>query len=143
MAKVIYHDVLERIHKEEKNIGLVTDNIIDESHSMIIFLQDLLNELKKDVLKKGFQSVKDEIDFFKRVKPQVMGKLVYYNKVLRIEMTCPVSNGKMYSNYYASQMKKLNREYKEHIFNSEFYRYYRSGRTEKDNVYFRLGNINF
>ncbi len=143
MAKVIYKDVLERIRKEEKNVGLTTDNIIDESYRMIAYLQDLLNELKVYVLEKGFPNVKDEIDFFKSIKPQILGKLVYYNKISRIETTCPVSNGKMYSTYYSSQMKKLKKEFKDHIFNSEFYRYYRSGRTEKDNIYFRLGQINF
>ncbi|MGS2741216.1 RteC domain-containing protein [Sinomicrobium sp. M5D2P17] len=29
------------------------------------------------------------------------------------------------------------------MYNSDFYRYYRSGRTDRDETYFRLGNINF
>src|SRR5690606_15342462 len=41
------------------------------------------------------------------------------------------------------QIKELKQEYREHIYNSDFYRYYRSGRTDRDETYFRLGNINF
>ncbi len=143
MIKGIYKDVLEQIHKEEKSLGLKTDNVIDESYHMIAYLQNLLKELKLYVLENGFVNVREEIDFFKKVKPQILGKLVYYNKVCRIETTCPMNTGKIYTTYYLSQMKKLKKEFKEHNFNSEFYRYYRSKRTEKDNIYFRLGHINF
>lgn len=143
MIKGIYKDVLEQIHNEEKSLGLKTDNVIDESYHMIAYLQNLLKELKLYVLKNGFVNVREEINFFKKVKPQILGKLVYYNKVCRIETTCPMNTGKIYTTYYLSQMKKLKKEFKEHIFNSEFYRYYRSKRTEKDNIYFRLGHINF
>ncbi|WP_311316284.1 RteC domain-containing protein [Elizabethkingia ursingii] len=29
------------------------------------------------------------------------------------------------------------------MYNSNFYKYYRSGRTDRDGTYFKLGNINF
>lgn len=81
MIKGIYKDVLEQIHKEEKSLGLKTDNVIDESYHMIAYLQNLLKELKLYVLENGFVNVREEIDFFKKVKPQILGKLVYYHKV--------------------------------------------------------------
>ncbi|SPW29540.1 RteC protein [Elizabethkingia miricola] len=49
----------------------------------------------------------------------------------------------MYASYFSEQIKELKQEYREHIYNSDFYRYYRSGRTDRDETYFRLGNINF
>lgn len=49
----------------------------------------------------------------------------------------------MYENYFSNQLSNLKREYMEHICNSDFYRYYRSGRTDKDNTYFKPGNINY
>lgn len=143
MAKFIYKDVLSQIQKEERKVALSTDNIIEECYKMIGYLQELLRQLKMDVLKHGFAKENEEIDFFKRIKPQILGKIVYYNKVSRIETTCPVSDGQLYLNYYSNQMKKLNKEFKDHILISDFYRYYKSGRVDKDNIYFRLGNINF
>lgn len=143
MEGCFYKDVLERIQLEEENVGLLTDNIIDESSRMVLYLQDLLSELKAYVLKHGFSNEKVEINFFKAIKPQILGKLIYYNKVYRIETICPVSNGKMYYSYFLLQFGNLKREYIEHICNTYFYRYYRSGRTDKDHLYFKRGNINY
>lgn len=41
------------------------------------------------------------------------------------------------------QLANLKREYSEHVCNSDFYRYYRSGRTDRDHTYFKRGNINY
>lgn len=143
MTNFIYKDALERIQLEEKNVSLCTDNIIEETYRMIIFIKDLLCELKAHVLKEGFSDIDEETHFFKKIKPQILGRLVYYNKLSRIETIRPVSNGKLYNTYYADHMRKLKIEFKEHILNSDFYRYFRSGRTDKDEIYFRLGHINF
>lgn len=143
MTNSIYKDALERIQSEEKNVSFYSDNIIDEAYKMIIFIKDLLSELKTHVLRQGFSDKREEISFFKQIKPKILGKLVYYNKLSRIETTRPVSNGKLCSTYYSNHMKDLKKEFKVHILNSSFYRYYRSGRTDKDEIYFRLGNINF
>lgn len=143
MRKCIYKNVLERIQKEEKQISLNTDKIIDESFRMINFLQSLLSELKTYVLKNNFSNSEQEVEFFKQVKPQVLGKLIYYNKIFSMESSCPVSRGKMYFNYFQRQLKMLKSEYKDNICNRDFYRYYRTGRTDRDHNYFQLGQINY
>lgn len=143
MIQGIYRDVLFSIQKEEEKIGLDTTNIIEESYHLTIFLRDSLSEVKKNVLQNGFTSETEEIDFFKNIKPQILGKLIYYNKVFRIETSCPMSKGKIYYSYFESQLKILKAEYKESICNRDFYRYYRAGRTDKDHSYFRLGQINY
>ena len=51
--------------------------------------------------------------------------------------------GKMYYSYFSGQLANLKREYIEHLCNSDFYRYYRSGRTDRDDNYFKRGNINY
>ena len=69
-------------------------------------------------------------------------KLIYYNKVYRIESTCPVDSGNLHQNYFSMHLRELKQEYTEHVRNSDFYRYYRSGRTDRDEQYFTLGKIN-
>ena len=49
----------------------------------------------------------------------------------------------MYYSYFSGQLANLKREYIEHLCNSDFYRYYRSGRTDRDDNYFKRGNINY
>lgn len=137
------HTIILEIHNKEDKIALQNKRTIDEAYEMTLYLQDLLFSIKKFIVEDGFQNNAEEIHFFRTIKPQILGKLIYYNKVYRIETTCPVSNGKLYFGYFSAQLASLKREYIEHICNSDFYRYYRSGRTDRDETYFRRGNINY
>ena len=137
------HTIILEIHNKEDKILSQNKRLIDEAYEMTLYLQDLLFEVKKYISKNGFQNNEEEIQFFRTIKPQILGKLIYYNKVYRIETACPVSNGKIYYSYFSSQLANLKREYIEHICNSDFYRYYRSGRTDRDDTYFKRGNINY
>jgi len=109
---------------------------------MTVYLKELLGDIKEDIINEGFATLDDEILFFKQIKPTVLGKLIYYNKVFRIETACPANNGNMYESYFAMHLRELKLEYTEHVCKSDFYRYYRSGRTDRDEQYFTLGKIN-
>ncbi len=137
------HKILFEIQKEERKLSAQTSSFIDEAYKMTVYLQDLLHTVKEDVIKDGFSDKDEEIHFFKQVKPNILGKLIYYNKVFRIETACPANNGNLHHSYFALQLEELKQEYREHICSSDFYRYYRSGRTDRDEQYFMLGNINY
>lgn len=141
--KYILQNVILEIHKKEDLISSQSKRLIDEAYEMTIYLQDLLFSIKKFIVEEGFKDEKEEIHFFRTIKPQVLGKLIYYNKIYRIETTCPVNNGKMGISYFSIQLANLKREYIEHVCNSDFYRYYRSGRTDRDETYFKRGQINY
>lgn len=142
MLQSIYKEALLNILKEEEKISFEARHVIEESYHMIVFLRNLLSDLKKYVMDNGFRDDNEEIVFFKTIKPQILGKLIYYNKVFRIETSRPVNVGKMYFNYFSDELQELKQEYKEHSYNSEFYRYYRTGRTDYDREFFLLGKIN-
>lgn len=135
--------IILEIHNKEDKVSLQSKRLIDEAYEMTLYLQELLFSVKEFVIKEGFKDEAEETHFFRTVKPQILGKLIYYNKVFRIETTCPVSNGKMYYSYFSTQLAHLKREYIEHICNTDFYRYYRSGRTDRDDTYFKRGHINY
>ena len=135
--------ILLEIHNNEDKILSQSKRLIDEAYEMTLYLQDLLGSVKKYLIEEGFKNDEEEIHFFRCIKPQILGKLIYYNKIYRIETTCPVSNGKMYYSYFSGQLANLKREYIEHLCSSDFYRYYRSGRTDRDDTYFKRGNINY
>lgn len=136
-------NIILEIHKKEDKISSQSKRLIDEAHEMTMYLQDLLFSVKNSIISEGFKSEDEEVNFFRTIKPQILGKLIYYNKIYRIETACPVNNGKIYENYFSNQLSNLKREYMEHICNSDFYRYYRSGRTDRDNIYFKRGHINY
>lgn len=141
--KNILQNIILEIHNKEDKVSAQCSRLIDESYQMTQYLQDLLFSVKKFIIDNEFKDEREEIQFFRTIKPQILGKLIYYNKVYRIETTCPVSNGKMHYSYFSAQLASLKREYIEHICNSDFYRYYRSGRTDHDNIYFKRGHINY
>lgn len=134
--------IIDDVSQYESKTVNEASGSLDEALKMISYLQEVLTSLKASVVKEGFESEWDEINFFRNVKPCILGKLIYYNKVYRIECGCPLGSGKIYRNYFSNQIKELKQEFEEHIFNSEFYRYYRSGRNDRDQTFFRLGNIN-
>lgn len=142
MINSIYDSIIKRIEIQEYNITLNKDKVIKEACNMIIVLKELLNETKNLVSKKGFAGPHEEIKFFKKIKPLLLGKLIYYNKIYRIETSCPARGGDIYRSYFEEELAKLNKEFKEYFVDSEFYRYMKSGREDLDDKYFRLGQIN-
>lgn len=141
--KIVLNKILAQIHHQEEKFSSQMMPTAEEAYQMTLFLKEMLFNIKAQVIQDGFTNEQQEIDFFKNIKPQILGKLIYYNKVFRIETTCPVSNGKIHQSYYENQLKALKLEYKERICNEDFYRYYRAGRTDRDHTYFRLGQINY
>ncbi|WP_344981066.1 RteC domain-containing protein [Compostibacter hankyongensis] len=138
----LLHKIVSDIQKQEHKLSAEASSFMDEAYGMTIYLKSLLGDIKEDIISEGFKTLEDEILFFKQIKPTVLGKLIYYNKVFRIETACPASNGNIYENYFAMHLRELKKEYMEHVCNSDFYRYYRSGRTDRDEQYFTLGKIN-
>lgn len=135
--------IITQIKTKEDRVSNEGRHSIDEASEMITYLESLLASIKDTVLRAGFSSQDEEVHFFRVVKPLLLGKLVYYNKVYRIETVCPVQGGKMYQKYFLRLLEELKQEYKEQICGSYFYRYYRSGRTDRDTEYFTRGHINY
>ncbi|NRS87768.1 hypothetical protein HNQ02_000675 [Flavobacterium sp. 7E] len=136
-------NILSDVGEYERGVNEKSSTLIDESCVLTTYLSELLAQLKIRVGNVGFTDEAEEINFFKNIKPQILGKLIYYNKVFRIETSCPVYNGKMYEAYFFNELEELKQDFNEHIRNSDFYRYYRSGRTDKDSEYYMLGKINY
>lgn len=141
--EIVLSKILSQIQHQEDKLSSQMMQTTEEAYQMTLFLKEMLFNIKAQVIKDGFTNEQQEIDFFKNIKPQILGKLIYYNKIFRIETTCPVSNGKIHQSYYENLLKNLKSEYKESICNEDFYRYYRAGRTDRDHTYFRLGQINY
>lgn len=137
------HLIISEIRDKEDLVSKETSRLIDEAYQMTLYLKKLLNTTREDVINNGFKTSAEEIEFFRDIKPQILGRLIYYNKIFRIETVCPVNDGKIYQKFFAGQLGLLKQEFKEHISGSSFYRYYRSGRSDRDEEYFMRGKINY
>lgn len=141
--EIVLSKILSEIRHQEDKLSSQMLRTVDEAYQMTLYLNEMLGTIKAKVIQDGFIEERQEIDFFKNIKPEILGKLIYYNKVFRIETTCPVSNGEIHQSYFENLLKTLKLEYKESICNEDFYRYYRADRTDRDHIYFRLGQINY
>ena len=141
--EILLSKILSQIRYQEDKLASDLMPTAEKAYQMTLFLNEMLLKVKAKIVQSGFKNEQQEINFFKNIKPQILGKLIYYNKVFRFETTCPVSTGKIHQSYYENELKSLKSEYKESICNTYFYRYYRAGRTDRDHSYFMLGKINY
>ncbi len=141
MRNTILENIYKRILKQESIITLERSKVIEEACQMIELLNECLLELKQHVVNVGFKDLDEEIDFFKKIKPDIKGKLIYYNRIYKIETSSPVIKGGGYNKYLADVQVKLKKEFSILFCNRDFYTYYRSNRTDFDIKYFSRGNI--
>jgi hypothetical protein len=98
-------------------------------------LDEAFNQLKRFILPYNFKNEEEEILFFKEIKPKLCYRLIYYRKVYNIEMNRPTSIEKQRE--YLSEI--LNDIDKYNYKRLDFIRYYRSGSTHLDTLYFLRG----
>jgi len=137
------NSIISEIRIKEEKVSSETKHPIDEAYQMTLYLKEILHSAREYILKIGFKNEAEEIEFFRDIKPQILGKLIYYNKVFRIETDCPVKDGRLYQKFFMSQLQQLKQEFEGDICDSHFYRYYRSGRSDRDEEYFIRGKINY
>lgn len=93
-------------------------------------------EIKEFILKKGFKNEREEIQFFKEIKPKILSKLIYYNSIYKIETKKPHGRDKTIRKYLNDELAKLKRYFDNNL---EFYKYYRTNSTYLDHKYFVRG----
>ncbi|WP_317198096.1 hypothetical protein [Chryseobacterium rhizoplanae] len=79
--KYSLNKIIDDVSQYEIKIVNEASGSLDEALKMISYLQEVLS-LKASVAKEGFESEWEEINFFRNVKPGILGKLIYYNKGL-------------------------------------------------------------
>lgn len=130
-----YDAIMQEIDCQMANIDLNKKNIISDCRGMILVLKEKLAEMKAFLLAHPFQSEADEINFFKYQKPTLLGRLIYFYKILRIETQRPFDPEEL-DKYYEKQQEEQKLFFDRHI---AFFQYYRSGSTYRDAHYFLRG----
>ena len=97
-AKTLFAELklqLKKICQEEKKP-------IKYSKQAVTVILDAIEKLKAATCKYNFKSQKEEIEFFKTIKPKFTAKLIYYTQIYHIETA---KNGKA-KKYYHKHLKK-------------------------------------
>lgn len=131
-------NLLHQIDSESEHFDIYGYDIIENSLKMIDFIQLRLDELRGKIIEYEFSSQEEEIVFFKELKPQVLSKQLYYNKIYCIESKFPTASNEAAKRYLNNQLHSLEYYFNRHL---DFYQYYRSGSTVYDKFYFVRGNV--
>ncbi len=125
---------LKEIHLELENIDMDSCDIsIEVSVSIIEYLEKCLSEVRVFFLLQKSIKEKDEIYFFKEVKPEILGFLLYFNKIHTVELKCPNGSNGTLGEYYQKELDSLTFFFERNL---DFYQYYRSKATHLDGNYF-------
>lgn len=95
-------------------------------------LMKAYNQLKKFTLSYDFLGEEEEILFFKEIKPRLCFRIIYYRKLYNIEMDRPTGTDKQ-REYLSEILNDINRYNNKRL---DFIRYYRSGSSSLDSLYF-------
>lgn len=134
--KELINNILSEIETDVAVVDLNGYDIIEASLSMVLRLQDVLTDLRNQLQTYVFSSKEEEIYFFKNQKPELLGRLLYFYKIYRIETQCPTGSNEVIRLYINKELDGLT-----YLFNRnlDFYQYYRSHSTIHDEHYFLRG----
>ena len=134
--KELANNILAQIEVDISEIDLYGYNIIDVSLSIVHRLQTALNDLRMKIQTYIFPTKEDEILFFKTQKPEILGRLLFFYKIYKIETQCPNGSDEVIRNYINRELDNLTYFFNRNL---DFYQYYRSHSTVYDEYYFVRG----
>ncbi|MGY3212852.1 RteC domain-containing protein [Mucilaginibacter sp. HD30] len=92
-----------------------------------------MSDLKGLVVDKGFTSEKEEIYFFKHIKPRVYAHQIYEVLLFHLRQHTPAGPAEMIKSYYEDELKQVFRFFRIESF---AYEYFKNVATELDHAYF-------
>ena len=131
--KLFAESLMSELEHQLKLIHLETENPVQSAEQAIKNSVAALEKLKTFFIKYKRINKKEEIEFFRDIKPKFAAKLIYYNEIYTIETNKPFGSQKTMGKYYKAELNKLKVFFKK---NQEFYRYYRTANNCLDNKYF-------
>lgn len=96
-------------------------------------LGNTFDRLKEFITSYEFKDATEEIHFFKNVKPRLCAHLIYYRTIYNIEMNRPVGNIEVQRTYLNKELEDIQDFINKRL---DFYRYWRSGCSNLDEIYF-------
>jgi len=133
-----YELVHKQLHEQLSFISQETPCPIKRSELSVPICINALEQVKKILKKQSFKTPKDEIYFFKQLKPKITSNLIFHLHVFNIEMRKPKGSSKQLKKYLSKELKKITRYTEDNI---EFFQYYRSESVFLDEKYFIRGKV--
>lgn len=130
----------EDLYKRIKEIEVDGSDDLIVVGKALTTMREILSELKKFSMTYTFSSDKEEIQFFKEVKPVLLSQYIYYKKRFKVLLFDSFRDRKSRINNYQDVLYRLQRFANK---NQAFYEYCMSGATYLDNQYFVRNNVKY
>ena len=134
------NQIIQKVDEELTFLNSKRESSLIYAETAVGLCQVAIDELRKLVIKNGFETEDEEIQFFKHVKPKVMGKYIYYVQLFEIESHRHNASPKHQIKYLNQISKELHKQMDDNI---QFCQYYWGNKTNLDRFYFLRKNSNY
>lgn len=111
-----------------------------QSEQVLLLIEPIRQQFQQRIMSYVFASEKEEIYYFKHLKPQLFSLFIYHQKILHLELNLPKGSSKQVKKYYHRELKKVTAFF---TFNNAFIHYLRSGSTTIDAFYFLRRQVDY
>ena len=105
-------EIILDLENELSKMKGVSDKISEQTEYAIGHCKVALDRMRELVIKQGFPDQESEIYFFKKIKPTVYSRLLYYRAVFDLESKCQKADPSVIRRYLQKRIYKIN-EYME------------------------------
>lgn len=136
VTNTIFREITQLYDELELEINKIyneNNDVVKLAEKSLILIDDAVRKVKEMISPHHFETIAQEIHFFKKIKPQFISKFIYYSTILDVETHKPSGGSKIIKEYYETEQEKLKNFHTEH---SEFYSYYRREATYLDHKIF-------
>ncbi|KFF00704.1 RteC protein [Chryseobacterium formosense] len=136
VTRTIFRKIAQLYDELELRINEVYDDdedMVKVAERSLILIDESIRKLKEMITNHHFETIAEEVHFFKKLKPQFISKFIYYSTILDLESHKPNAGNKTLKKYYEAEQEKLKNFYLEQ---AEFYGYYRREATYLDHKVF-------
>lgn len=136
-AMETYYEIIANLENQLAKTQTISSSILDQADYVIGHCKIALDYLREHVKRRGFPDKESEILFFKKMKPSVYSKLLYYRGVFDIESVRLEIDRDGLKEYFQQKLKGILTYMKEHKVKVQ---YYRCDHTHLDEKYFLRDN---
>lgn len=113
-------------------------DVLRKAKEVTFLLENAFDRLRTFIQNYEFKDENEEIFFFKEIKPTLFSNLIYYSKVYNIEINRPTGGDTEIKDYLENELCRIKDFFDR---NKTIYRYFRSGDTDKDHLFFLRGKL--
>ena len=134
--EVNFKELMQSWQLRLQNAEAAETDLLARVETCIRICEESLLLLRQWVVEHSFPEMNCEIYFFKQVKPVIMARYIYYQKVYRLHIGYFNGSGLLEKERLERELKIIDRYFAD---NADFYSYYRMGCTHHDTLYFVRG----